>query len=217
MSKKDTNHYIAVNPSGKEYDVKDIADFCNKHNLWPSNMRKVAQGKAKTCKGWLCRNAGQTGKITGKPKTKKRLDTRLQSQGAEYLVLGELLLERIAAYKAYENYPGYDIVALDENRNTSARIQVKSRYSTNHSGIIVRNLEFDFVVMVALNRGYSNGPKPNGDTGIKPQEYYVFPIDYIMNIRDPNSSWGRVTKTRMSNMSDYRDGWGLIRDFLSNR
>ncbi len=59
-----------------------------------------------------------------------RLDTRLESEGAEYLVLGQLLVQRIAAYKAYVNTEGYDLVAVDAERGTSARIQVKSRWQT---------------------------------------------------------------------------------------
>lgn len=40
-----------------------------------------------------------------------RLDTRLEAEGAEFLVLGQLLLQRIASYKTYTNMPGYDLVA----------------------------------------------------------------------------------------------------------
>jgi hypothetical protein len=37
--------------------------------------------------------------------TKKRLDTKLEAEAAEFLVLGHLLLEKISAFKAYVNYP----------------------------------------------------------------------------------------------------------------
>lgn len=39
----------------------------------------------------------------------KRLDSFLESTGAEFLVVGELLIEGIEAYKAYMRHPGYDI------------------------------------------------------------------------------------------------------------
>jgi hypothetical protein len=162
----------------------------------------------------LCRYAKQRRRPASKRKRGKRLDTRLQAEAAEFFVLGHLLLEGIAAYKAYTNFPGYDLVAVDERHFSSTRIQVKSRYPTNHSGIIIQNLDCDFVVMVALNRGYSGGPKRNGDSGIKPPEYYVFPIDYIRKIRDNKSTWGRITKTRMRNLDHFKDRWDLIRNFL---
>ena len=40
-----------------------------------------------------------------------RLDTSLESTGAEFLVLGELLVEGIQAYKAYTRHPGFKIIA----------------------------------------------------------------------------------------------------------
>ena len=36
-----------------------------------------------------------------------RQDTMLESEGAEFLVLGNLLLAGINAFKAYVNFPGY--------------------------------------------------------------------------------------------------------------
>ena len=41
-----------------------------------------------------------------------RLNTQLQATGAEYLVLGQLLIHGIQAYKAHRNHPGYDLIAV---------------------------------------------------------------------------------------------------------
>jgi hypothetical protein len=60
-----------------------------------------------------------------------RLDSRLEAEGAEFLVLAHLLIEGIQAIKAYTRFPGYDLIAADPE-----------------------NLECDFVVLVALNRGF---------------------------------------------------------------
>ncbi len=43
----------------------------------------------------------------------ERQDTRLESEGAEFLVLGQFLINRIVAYKTYTNMPGYDLVATN--------------------------------------------------------------------------------------------------------
>lgn len=43
----------------------------------------------------------------------KRLDTKLQAQGAEFLVLGHVLMHGIECYKAYTNFPGYDLIATN--------------------------------------------------------------------------------------------------------
>jgi hypothetical protein len=97
------------------------------------------------------------------------------SGAAEFLVLGHLLLERIIAFKAYVNFPGYDLIAANADRCQSARIQVKSRYRTDCDGFIINNFNCDFVVFVALNRGFVQ-PKRNGDTGVKAPEFYVMPV-----------------------------------------
>lgn len=88
-------------------------------------------------------------------KKRTRKDTKLESEGAEFLVLGRLLLEKITAFKTYTNFPGYDFIATSADHNTSARIQVKSRYQTDWDGFIINNFDCEFVVFVTLNRGYS--------------------------------------------------------------
>src|SRR4051812_21275131 len=125
-----------------------------------------------------------------------RINTRLESEAAEFLVLGHLLLQRITAFKAYVNYPGYDLIAADADRNTSAKIQVKSRYQTDWDGFIINNLNCDFVVFVALNRGFPR-PKHNGDTGIRPPDFYVLPISYVNDVRDAANSWGKIVRSRL--------------------
>jgi len=147
------------------------------------------------------------------PKKRTRRDTKLESEGAEFLVLGRLLLEKIPAYKTYTNFPGYDLVATNADNNTAARIQVKSRFQTNWDGFIINNFECEFVVFVVLNRGYSK-PRKSGDTGIIDPEFYVLPISYVMKVRDPNNEWGKIVKSRLVELNKYRDQWGLIQDFL---
>ena len=62
----------------------------------------------------------------------KKQDTKLESEGAEFLVLGLLLIEGIASYKAYINFPGYDLTAVNPETKRVARIQVKSRWATDY-------------------------------------------------------------------------------------
>ena len=87
-----------------------------------------------------------------------RQDTKLESEGAEFLVLGNLLIVGISCFKAYVNFPGYDLVAVNPDKSKTARIQVKSRWATNYDkSFPIKNFECDFVVHVALNRGYKLG------------------------------------------------------------
>lgn len=144
---------------------------------------------------------------------KQRLDTKLEAEAAEFLVLGNLLLHKISAFKAYVNFPGYDLIATKAESNTSARLQVKSRFRTDWDGFIINNFDCDFVVFVTLNRGFVK-PK-NGDTGIRPPDFYVLPVEWVKQHRDPQNSWGKINKNRLNGIDVYRGRWDLIADFLS--
>jgi hypothetical protein len=145
-----------------------------------------------------------------------RRDTKLESEAAEFLVLAQLLLEGISAFKAYTNFPSYDLIAVDVANHTSARIQVKSRFRTDYDGFIINNLDCDFVVLVKLNRGFEGGPKKNGDTGISPPEFFVMSIDYINQVRDPNNDWGKINKNRLVDLEKHKDNWSIIKNCLQN-
>lgn len=146
---------------------------------------------------------------------KPRLDTKLESDAAEFLVLGRLLLEKIPTYKAYVNYPGYDLISVNPDRNSSARIQVKSRYRTDWDGFIINNFDCDFVVFVALNRGFTR-VKKDGDLGILEPDFYVLPISYVKMVRDPKNAWGKIVKNRLKEIEQYKNDWKLIAAFLRN-
>lgn len=144
---------------------------------------------------------------------KQRLDTKLESEAAEFLVLGHLLLNRISAFKAYINFPGYDLIATDAESNSSARLQVKSRFRTDWDGFIINNFNCDFVIFVTLNRGYAK-PKKNGEIGVRSPEFYILPIEWVIKSRDPQNSWGKINKSRLVAIEDYKDRWDLISTFL---
>lgn len=146
-----------------------------------------------------------------------RLDTSLESSGAEFLVLGHLLIQGIQAFKAYTNFPGYDLIATNPGANTSCRIQVKSRWATDFDGgFPIKNFDCDFVVFVALNRGYRYRKKqiPEND-GRKEPQFYVFPVEVIRTAQSPNSTWGKVFLRNIDSHSQYINHWELIRAFLA--
>jgi hypothetical protein len=148
-----------------------------------------------------------------------RLDTYLESSGAEFLVLGHLLIEGIQAFKAYRNFPGYDLVATSPETNRSCRIQVKSRWATDFDGgFPIKNFECDFVVFVALNRGlrYHKTKSRPEDATQKP-DIFVFPVDVIRNAQRPGSAWGKVFLRDIETVEQYVDNWDAIKVFLEFR
>jgi hypothetical protein len=138
-----------------------------------------------------------------------RLDTKLESEGAEFLVLGQLLVQRIPTYKTYTNMPGYDLVATNPAMNRAARIQVKSRWRTNAPGFLISNLDCDFVVVVRLNRG-----RKGGGGVVLPPEYFVLPIDDVRAVHQPGD-WSKVMFRDFEDLDVYRDNWLLIDRFLN--
>ena len=146
----------------------------------------------------------------------KRQNTKLESEGAEFLVLGSLLIEGISAYKAYVNFPGYDLTAVNPETRKIARLQVKSRWATNYDkSFPIKNFGCDFVIHVALNRGYAFGKAASeNDDGVKPPEFYVLPVDVVRAVQNPRDKWGKVHIPKISNLDDYRGNWILRREFL---
>jgi hypothetical protein len=134
-----------------------------------------------------------------------RRNTRLESQGAEFLVLGQLLVEGIPAYKAYVNMPGYDVLALnpDVTPGRLARVSVKSRWRAQASGILIKNFDSNFVVIVKLNKGAEK---------TLPIQFYVIPTGALASLK--RSAWGKLAFNSIPDLDTYLGGWDRIGEFL---
>lgn len=137
-----------------------------------------------------------TGEHEDAPKASGRQSTQLEAAGAEFLVLGHLLIEGIHGFKSYTRFPGYDVMAVDASTPGNCRIQVKSRWATDFDRgfpIPIPNFEFDFAVLVALNRGYRYRQKPKSSVdGRKPPEFYVIPVGVARAAQVAQGSWHKV-------------------------
>ena len=138
-----------------------------------------------------------------------RLDTKFESEGAEFLVLGQLLIRKISTYKTYTNMPGYDLVATCPEKNTSARIQVKSRWETKAPGFPIKRFDCDFVVVVLLNRGSKDGKKE-----VFPPDFYILPVRIVKKVHQ-SGSFEKVVLKDIKNFANYKNRWDLVSAFLS--
>ena len=144
-----------------------------------------------------------------------RQNTQLESAGAEFLVLGNLLIEGIQTYKSYTNHPGYDLISTNPKTKKVCRIQVKSRWATDYDrGFPIKNLECDFVVFTALNRGYRYRKKQGKNDGRKGPDYFVLPIHVVKKARKKNSTWGKVFLHDIPNCEYYLGNWNTIKKSL---
>lgn len=137
-----------------------------------------------------------------------RQNTQLESAGAEFLVLGNLLIEGISAFKSYTNMKGYDLVAVNPEKNLSVRIQVKSRWRTKAEGFIIQNFECDFVVIALLNRG-----SKDGKAEASPPEYFILPVQ-VAQALPRTEGWGKVSFSKFPELRSYHNRWDLIRSTL---
>ena len=142
----------------------------------------------------------------------------LHSEGAEFLVLGNLLVRGIPATKAYTNHPGWDVMAFNPKSGKSARIQVKSRFATDALGFLIGNQDFDYLVMAKLNRGrrYTRVRK---EGELNPDFYFIPIADLKKALKNPKtkSSLGgwRVTLTQLPKDAEtYKENWQQISKFL---
>ena len=140
-----------------------------------------------------------------------RRDTMLESEGAEFLVLGNLLLERIPAYKNYSNMRDYDLVAINPLTNCAVKIQVKSRWETNAAAFPIKKIECDFVVFCQLNRGGKSAKSE-----VKAPEFFVFPVAPVKAVHRVGKFSKVYLKEILAGKSkdDYLNRWDLIRDKL---
>ncbi len=147
---------------------------------------------------------------------KKRLNTALPAQGAEFLVLGHLLVEGIPSYKAYLNNPDYDLLAVNAETGRTARISVKSRYSVAYDGgFPLPSVVCEFVVLVALNRPDHRQEKATVEP-IRPADFYVFPIGILEPLRKGKAGWHKVFLRDIDQVDQYRERWDSIADFLAS-
>ena len=153
--------------------------------------------------------------------TNKRLDTKLFSNGAEFLVLSKLLLTNIQTYKAYVNFEGYDLVSVNPKESLSAKIQVKSKNFKSDSTFYLNSddkAKPDFYVFAQTN---SIKKTKNGYRLVPDDER--FPMLYVMDLKTVNehkridkqgTNWISISKKSIPNIDDYLNNWNQIKVFL---
>jgi hypothetical protein len=115
-------------------------------------------------------------------------------EGAEFLVLGQLLIEGVPAYKAYTNLRGYDVLATSPDTKRSARIQVKSRWATDAPHFLIKKIdECDFVVLVRLNRGTPSWSSAKRALLPEEPEYYILDAKEATDrVADRETGWVKI-------------------------
>ena len=145
------------------------------------------------------------------PERHSRYDTTLEAAGAEHLVIGHLLIDRIQAFRAHANQPGYDLLAVAPATRSSLKIQVKSRVAVDSGMFKLDSFDFDFVVFVRLNRGTKESLRLGRRDGARPPEFYVVPRRQI-------ESWFGKPPARIGvpRIQSFRERWELLHEELNS-
>jgi hypothetical protein len=137
------------------------------------------------------------------------------SHGAEFLVQGYLMRRNILTYKAPPNNEGYDLLCIHPDPHNKVqrqiRVQVKSRYASDGDrGFPVKEktfTAFDFLIAVFLNIGNFNR-KGDCIAGRREPEFYTFPLSFIRDNHNKQSSWEKVM-TRGLDIEQYKNEQGF--------
>lgn len=122
------------------------------------------------------------------PKT----DTTAQSEGAEIFTVAELLSRGLIAGSYPRNYPDVDTYAFDKTVKKIINIQVKYVHSAKSSTILLRNTNFDYVVVYRGNA--------DGQYGRTNKQCWVIPVAIVT---DNKITIGKIA-------DDYLNNWGSI-------
>tara|TARA_Y100001933_G_scaffold124639_1_gene124382 strand:+ start:60 stop:542 length:483 start_codon:yes stop_codon:yes gene_type:complete len=152
---------------------------------------------------------------------KKRLETKLFSNGAEFLVMSKLLLSNIETYKAYVNFEGYDLVCANPKEGLSAKIQVKSKNFVKDVSFYLNSddkSKSDFYVFAQTNSIKKKGDKYEliSDDLLEPK-LYVMDYDTVekhKRIDKKGNNWISISKKSIPNIDDYLNDWNQIKRFL---
>ena len=139
-----------------------------------------------------------------------RIETHLTAEGAEFLVLGQLLIRDILAFKAYTKMASYDVFATNPKLETFARISVKSCWRNKEKSFLIKSTDCEFVVVVKLNRGSKKG---NADP--KEPEIFVIPAKDISGLIK-NTGIKKVYFSDILGLEEkYQNKWERICDYLA--
>jgi hypothetical protein len=132
---------------------------------------------------------------------KKFLRFPTMSIAAEYLAMGYLLRRNVLVYKAPPMNEGYDLIAIHPDpraQSRQLRIQVKSRYATDHDWAFPcppRSFDaFDYLVAVFLNIGHylKKAKQRSAVEGRAPIAIFTFPAAWVRENHNSGTAWERL-------------------------
>ena len=152
---------------------------------------------------------------------------QLTPDGAEFLVLGNLLVRGIYAHKNYINTPDYDVVAINPRNKKVVKIEVKSRQYKDAKVYLLKSFKPDFVVFVQLNKYvrrkiYKNRKRVKKMLKNKNNiNYIILPIKIVKSLKRKKRRSAKRTRISLTSLYPNKvkkyendSGWNLIKKKL---
>ncbi len=148
----------------------------------------------------------------------KRFDSKYQENGAEFLIMSQLLLMGVPTFKMPFNHEGYDLVCVNPVTKRMVTIQVKSKNVTSSSNDfnVKPDKSIDFFVFVKTD--YVKKIKDENNW-----KYYVNTIDstigyWILSNNQVKTNMTKKTKSQYINPEKIKSSsrnWKKIIDHLN--
>ena len=152
---------------------------------------------------------------------KKKFNTELFSTGAEFFVLSKLLLNHTEAHKSYVNFEGYDLIAVNPQKNISAKIQVKSKNHKGDTGHYLNSddkIKSDFYIFVQSNAYIKEKDSYRVvEDSEAPPKFFVMDYKTVQKLRSQDKNGGlyiKLNKKNIPNLDDYKSNLMAIKSFL---
>ena len=152
---------------------------------------------------------------------KKKFNTELFSTGAEFFVLSKLLLNHIEAHKSYVNFEGYDLIAVNPQKNFSAKIQVKSKNHKGDTGHYLNSddkIKSDFYIFVQSNAYIKEKDSYRVvEDSEAPPKFFVMDNRTVLKFRSKDKNGGlyiKINKRNIPNLDEYENNLKAIKLFL---
>ena len=149
-----------------------------------------------------------------------RKDSKLTQEGAEKLIVSNLLIRDIECYQAYGNQKSYDLIAIAKNGKKTARIEVKSRHNQYAKKITGSNFKHktppfpDFYVSVFI-KSFKN--KIQVSPNKIEIDILVLPKNIVHSKKHTHigEKGNYFYPNRLDDINKYLNNYELITDFLS--
>lgn len=138
-----------------------------------------------------------------------------RSEGSEYLVAGHLIVENLQVARPDDGNVGFDLLVTHCATPGHARIHVTSRWAEDYDrSFPIRGLGYDFLIHVALNRGFRFHRCGSNQVASGIPDYFVLPVDIVKSVASRSFRSLTIRLDDIEDLDRFRNAWQLISAYV---